>query len=420
MLSYFQGLGERIERAWLVHSYNEEAFPQLVLDELERDPPLGQVEVADIIEWIFGPSQEFRQPNSGQLFGEPPVLLFQAPRFYIEALFWFSGTTDIHEHGFSGAFTVLAGSSVHSHWCFTPGRRINSRMLCGRLDRVTTEILRPGDMRPIHSGDRLIHQLFHLDTPSITIVVRTYVDRNSLPQLTYLPPGLAIDPEDRDSLRLRRLILLEGMARGRLQGLEEYARKIAESADLETIFRALSMLTRRKVERELLDELYQRIRERHGEVADLFRRVCEGERRVRAVTALRSKVYASEARFLLALLMLMPDRDSIFETIRIEFPAVEPMAAIEGWLEQISGKETIGFELNDLNRLVFRSLVEGVDAERLSERCLGGPLASHQERLLDHARNVARSVLFYPLFSESPLRDEALGLTESTQTRFGC
>jgi hypothetical protein len=407
MIPYFQNLGERIEREWHAQSYSEEIFPELVLDLLLRDPPAEGVEVAEIIDWIFGPSQEFRQPNNSDLFGEPPVMLFQAPRFYIEALFWLSGTTDIHEHAFSGVFTVLTGSSIHSHWRFAPERVINSRMVCGRLERVATEILRPGGMRPIRAGDRLIHQLFHLELPSVTIVIRTYGDRNHLPQYRYLPPGLAIDPEDRDGLRMRRLIFLDGMVRGQLGGLREYACRLVKNGDLETLCHAFSALTRRKADREFLAELYDLARQRHGEVVDLFRQVCEGERRTRIVIALRSKVTDPTARFLLALLMLMPDRDAIFETLRLQFPGVEPLTAIETSLAAMPGKETLGFDLNEVNRLLFRGLVEGLDAEGLLERLRteldGESVDTHHDRLLDHARRLAQSDLFRPLFSKSPL-----------------
>lgn len=411
MIPYFQHLGECIERAWLERSYDEEIFSELVQGNLERNPPIEHVGVTDIIDWVFGSSQEFRQPRQTQLFGEPPVMLFQARRFYIEALFWLSGTTAIHEHSFSGVFAVLAGSSVHSHWRFVPERSINSRMICGRLERVATEILRPGGMRPIHAGDRLIHQLFHLELPSVTIVVRTFGERRHLPQYSYLPPGLAIDREDSDELRTRRLILLDGMARGHIEGLQNYSRTLIENGDLETLFYGFSTLSHRKIEGGLLDELYRSARERHGEVVDLFRRVCEEERRTRIVTALRSKVTDPEGRFLLALLMLMPDRDAIFETIRLQFPDVEPLAAIETWLEGMSGKETIGFDFSDENRLIFRSLVEGLDAESLLQRLRnefqGDSVDTHRDRLLDHAKKLAKSDLFFPLLSMSPLREEA-------------
>ncbi len=228
--SYFRELGELIERRWLACSYDEEAFPQLAQEALAADPPHRSVAAKDIVDWIFEPRQPFLQPNSTELFGEPPVTLFQAPRFYIEALFWFSSTTAIHEHSFSGAFAVLAGSSVHSHWRFTQSGSINSRMLYGKLEPAATEILRPGNIRQIESGDRLIHQLFHLEVPSVTIVVRTYLDRHQLPQYRYLLPGLAIDATDRDANSVRRLMFLEAMSRGQLAGLEDYARRLIERA----------------------------------------------------------------------------------------------------------------------------------------------------------------------------------------------
>jgi hypothetical protein len=408
LMPYFQSLGERIERAWVEHSYNDEIFPRLAQEALEKDPPSERVAVSDIVDWIFNPLQPFQQPSYNRLFGEPPVMIFQGPRFYIEALFWFSGTTAIHEHGFSGAFAVLAGSSVHSHWRFVPERTVNSRMLCGRLERVETEILRPGGIRPILAGDRLIHQLFHLELPSVTIVVRTYQDRPNLPQYTYLPPGLAIDPEDHDEVRTRRLILLGNMAKGYLDGLNEHARRLIESCDLANLYHTFSALTRREADKELLGDLYAVARERHGDIVDLFRQVCEEERRTRIVISRRAKATDPEARFLLALLMLMPDRDSIFETIRLQYPGGEPLAAIESWLERMSGKQVIGFEYEGPNRLVFRALVEGLDEEGLLRRARtelpDDPYASDPRWLLDQAWTMAGSDLFQPLFSESPFR----------------
>jgi hypothetical protein len=410
MIPYFQDVGERIERMWLEHHYGEEMFPEIVLEILGSDPPGERVKAADIIDWVFGSRQPFRQPKERDLFGEPPVMLFQAPRFYIEALFWLSGTTAIHEHAFSGGFAVLAGSSVHSHWRFAPKRTVSSRLICGRLERVSTEILRPGGIRPIYSGDRLIHQLFHLEMPSVTIVVRTYEERHHLPQYKYLPPGLAIDAEDREGLRTRRLIFLDGMARGQIDGLSEYSHRLIKDGDLETVYYVFSLLTRRKVDKRLLTDLYGNARQRHGDIVNLLQEVCEEERRTRIVTALRSKVSDPDVRFLLALLMLIPDRDGIFEAILLQFPDVEPLATIETWMKAISGKETIGFDFSDINRLIFRSLVEGLDAEGLLQRLRAefrdDSIETHRDRLLDHAKKLAKSELFMPLLSKSPLREE--------------
>jgi hypothetical protein len=408
MILYVDDLGKRIERLWRQHSYSEEVFPALVLEALQQDPPAGKIDLGDIVDWAFSSAQEFQQPR-GKLFGDPPVMLFQAPRFYIEALFWNSSTTSIHEHGFTGAFTVLAGSSVHSHWRFSPERTINSRMICGRLERISTEILRSGDMRPIFSGDRLIHQLFHLDQPSVTLVIRTYIDRNSLPQYNYLPPGLAVDPEDdRDSLRKRRLLLLNGMARGYIGGLTKYAGQLIEDGDLETIFYMFYTLKDRKLDREIVEKLFDVALQRHGAVVSLFRQVCEEEQRVNKILALRAKILHPEARFLLALLILMPDREAILEAIRHQFPDSDPVERIEAWLETMSGKETIGFDFEGVNRIVFRSLMAGEDAaalfQRLQAQFQDDRFEARREEVLELAKRLTRLSLFRPLLSQSPLQ----------------
>jgi hypothetical protein len=414
MIPYFQQLGFFIEQEWLKVGYDEEAFPQFAVNALRRYPPAEEVSVTDITDWLFASGRTIRQPDDRRLFGEPPVTLFQGPRFYIEALFWFSATTDIHGHAFSGAFSVLDGSSVHSHWRFFRERTVNSRMLCGRLERISSEVLRPGDTRPIQSGDHLIHQLFHLDTPSVTIVVRTYRDTHHLPQYKYLMPGLAIDPEDVDGWRARRLIFLGNVARGQGDTLRKYASAFINNGDLESMYYLFAALTHRKVGKSLLAELYDKARQRHGEVIDLFMRVCGGERRTRLAVALRSKITDPETRFFLALLMLMPDREAIFETIRTQYPGADPLATIEGWLAGLSGKETIGFDFTPVNRLLFRGLIEGVEKEdlliRLRTEFSEDSIEPHRDRLLDHAKQMARSELFYPLLSRSPLREAASAL----------
>jgi hypothetical protein len=409
MIPYVQSLGESIERSWRVHSYDEEMLPLLALDTLKSCPPVEHVDIGDIVNWAFSSPHVFRQPNDRQLFGEPPVMLYQSPRFYIEALFWFSATTEIHEHAFSGAFAVLAGSSVHSQWRFSPERSINSRMLCGQLCLEHTEVLRPGDMRQIYSGCRLIHQLFHLEMPSVTLVIRTYEDRHHLPQYKYVPPGLAIDPENHEGLRTRRLMLLDGMARGTLDGLWKYGCRLIEEDELESIFYLFSILTRRNVERVVLDDLYNLAQKRHGNVIDLFRQACEVERRTRVIVARRSRISDPSARFLLALLMLMPNRDSIFAAVGDQFPGADPLETIENCLGAISGQDTIGIDFSDANKIIFRGLVEGLDEEDLLQRLRsefrGDSISAHRERLLEHAMKLARSDLFSPLFSESPFRE---------------
>ncbi len=214
------------------------------------------------------------------------------------------------------------------------------------------------------------------------------------------------------------MAFLDSVAGGQIEELRKYAFMVIDNCDLESVYYMFEGLTRRKVSKSLLGELYEKARQRHGEIVDLFMRACEGGRRTRIAIALRSKVVDPEARFFLALLMLLPDRDAIFELIRTRYPDAEPMAMIERWLESLSGRETIGFDFSPVNRLLFRGLVEGSDIEDLVERFRTEfsevSIETYRDRLLDHAQKMARSDLFYPLLSKSPLREEIRELSPLT------
>lgn len=108
----------------------------------------------------------------------------------MEANFWMNATPAIHGHGFSGAFYVLDGSSIHTKYTFTESHRENDYLRAGELDRTILEILKPGDTRSIRNGRKGIHSLFHLVRPSVTLVIRSHIDHQSLPQFTYAPPSL--------------------------------------------------------------------------------------------------------------------------------------------------------------------------------------------------------------------------------------
>ncbi len=411
MIEYFRRLGHQIEDAWRSCHYDEERFPDLVCEHLRKDPPADRIALTDIYDWIFGSHHGLQQPQLARLFGEPPILLFDSSRFYIEVLFWRTGTTHIHDHGFSGAFYVLAGSSVHSHWSFETEHRLSSSLRTGRLALESTELLAVGDFKPIRSGDRLIHQLFHLDAPSVTVVVRTRQDTDRLPQLRYLYPGLGIGSTVPDTLRQRRLILLDGMLKGELEGLTTYLPNLLSDGDLESVFWALDMLNlnRNRVERAFFNQCFQLARRSHGPVVELLWEVCVEQLRVRKVEQARKRVRQPNARFLLALLMLMPDHGSLLRAMRLREPEGDTLEHIERYLKQAGGKGLWEFELTGVESSIFRGLIASHDRDQIlsaaktsaGEELSGTAEQTSPDQILG---KMAESVLLEPLLSESPLR----------------
>lgn len=73
--------------------------------------------------------------------------------------------------------------------------------LAANLQRA---VLRHVDTREIREGARAIHSLFHLDQPTVTIVVRTIAGPGEA-QYNFHKPGLAHNPFFR-SIRATRLV----------------------------------------------------------------------------------------------------------------------------------------------------------------------------------------------------------------------
>jgi hypothetical protein len=94
----------------------------------------AKVSAWDVIEWTM---QETFLPEQRDLpghFGDPPITLYNAPRFHIDVYFWLEGTTAIHQHSFCGAFQVLMGSSIHSRYEFERAEAVNTFTEIGNIN----------------------------------------------------------------------------------------------------------------------------------------------------------------------------------------------------------------------------------------------------------------------------------------------
>lgn len=405
MIPYFEDLGRNLDTAWSKLGRDEAVFADLAVEHLAASPPAENTSAEEIIAWFFSPFHAPEQP-AGTDFGQPPIKLFQGHGFYIEALFWMEASTAIHQHGFSGAFTPILGSSVHTSWSFEQTRRFQANFRGGRLKYLHSEILRSGDVREIRAGKGFIHQLFHLETPSVTIVVRTRWEDDQRPQFSYLPPGLAFNPFREDPVLQRRLELLGVMSRSGLRGGRGYVAQMMSGGDLRGVYETLAFLGRQDLGPEVLSEAAEIARRHHGDVIDLFLETIEQESRIRLISQLRSTITAPDHRLFLALLMLMPDRDAILRMVAAENPESDPVDTVMRWARELSGTETIGIELDALNTSIFRSLVEGLDRDGLLRRLIDeygrDQVAELREEILSHASRIRASRLFATLFSRAP------------------
>src|SRR6185312_13331463 len=181
------------------------------------------------------------QQDRNAKFGNPPITVFVGSRFYIDVYYWLDGTTAVHQHGFSGAFQVLLGGSVHSHYRFETEKEINPHLLIGNLDLVDVSLLTKGDIKEIRPGPEFIHSLFHLERPSATITVRSINAPHASVQYTYLKPYLAFDPffeEDSLTKKVQTVSLLLSMNHPEA---DRFLVDLLDDADFHTTFSVLNV-----------------------------------------------------------------------------------------------------------------------------------------------------------------------------------
>ena len=96
MDAFFGDLGRRVRVRWQAVDFSLAAFPGLAQAALEENPPATQVDVKALISSFLRDDEQAWQTASG--FGQPELVVFDDPRFYIQLLFWLDGTTQIHQH----------------------------------------------------------------------------------------------------------------------------------------------------------------------------------------------------------------------------------------------------------------------------------------------------------------------------------
>jgi len=168
------------------------------------------------------------------------------------------------------------------------------------------ELLDARSVVPIPRGSAFIHSAFHLDSPSMTLVVRTH--QGSEPEPTYLPPGVAYDTAARSPGLHKRLQLLDTMNR---TGHSAYLDCVHAALDRADLYDGMAIVMRAAghlVDQEAFLSLTQHLVAVHGpRIAPLPAALIE-ERRRSTIVRLRSSMTDPDTRFFLAVLMSFSDK----------------------------------------------------------------------------------------------------------------
>lgn len=345
MNSYFEALGHTVAERWQKQNFSLEAFPELARIALAESPPSENIDLDEMIQEFLANDDQPFQSQSG--FGQPELVAFNHPRFYIQILFWLEGTTEIHQHEFSGAFHVMRGSSIHAEFDFENARSVTPHLRVGNLQMRQVELLETGRTVPITSGQENIHSLFHLDTPSVTVVIRTQHDPGTGPQYNYLPPHIAIDPLQVDALTMRREQLLDILETLNDPSYLSSICQMMTDLDFERGFSTLRYTMNRLQDLGEWESALSIFLKKHGELAmGVSNTLAECLRR-ETISGMRYQIDDPDHRFFLALLMNLPTRKDIFTFIAARFPGQPPVETVTGWAEELIQPDDFGITLLD-------------------------------------------------------------------------
>ena len=398
----FEELGQAVGAQWKRHNYDEKAFPAIATELLTDARLHERVDPVDIIRWITTNEIPPAQGDSGT-FGEPPIVVYRGRRFYIEVLYWLDGTTLIHQHGFSGAFGVLAGESIETSYSLRVERRINSRMLLCDIAPERVELLRTGAVHDIVAGEAGAHALFHLARPSVSVVVRTISEIEAQPQYLYLKPFVAVDPFAQDPIIDRRVRSLQVLLATEDRRFDDVAAAAINNADLELAFYILQRVHASEGRSDRYARLAAHAASHHGDVIERFTAVHAEQARERSIIAMRATIHDPDHRFFLALLLNVPVRAMVLQLVRERFPGDEPEAKIQMWLRQLSGSDGIGLEIDEMTLSLCRLLavprtlddvLESINAD--VER---GAYKTTGRRVMEQYHRLKASPILRPLIS---------------------
>jgi len=423
-MEHFQKLGDKIEAEWRAADYDENVFPSLAAEGLRSACLPEKYNAWQVLEWTLEQTELPRQRDVPGRFGEPPITIFSGPRFHIDVYFWFHGTTSTHQHSFCGAFQVMHGSSIHSWYEFDLKEKVNSFCEIGEMRLKTCDLLNIGDVQEILPGRQYVHGLFHLDHPSVSIVVRTDKSPLFLPQFDYHKPGLATDPFFEDTAVTKKRQCIGALMQAKRPETDEQIIKLLEASDFHTTYlmllfvhdqlgsNALEQMFAASPSGQRFETLLAAAQKHHDEKGEILRRVFAHRERVNDLVRRRSIVDNPEHRFFFALLLNVDGRERILSLIKDRFSDADPVEKILDWTYELSQIRIAGMEnqnalgiagFDDFDLQLVEYLLRGKNDGEMAD-ILRQVLPSEKAELVlpgltDRTGVIRNSIVFSPLLA---------------------
>jgi hypothetical protein len=403
-------IGRELQARWRAVRNDHRRFPDLAVEVLEEFSPAEKLTAEDFVRGLFTDDVLTIQTDPEAKFGDASITLFRGREFHIAVLFWLDSRTSVHQHGFSGAFQVLSGSSVHARYRFEQTRYLDDHVHLGRMELADLEVLERGDVRPILPGDAYMHALWHLERPSVTFIVRENIRSSAQPQHGYLPPCVEYNPFFIDDVTTTRLQMLHVLQRSKDPLVGEMVEAVGQEGAPLPIVRVAQWA--RNAPAEFGQRLVEAVRKGDAEYADALDCALGELEREGRISLVRDRVTDTDQRLLLGLLLHCPDRDQILRHVARLRPSADPAELVGGWIASITAA-THKVELSAAGRAALSA--------KLRCRLAGQSPADDHQLPPDDARVLRyitrRSQVFAPLFPESQDRSRMPPIVSASASR---
>lgn len=281
-------------------------FVASAMDLLSDDRLVQSIEPAELLDALPQTRPPWAESQVPTDFSDLQLILYADDRVEVQLLYWLTATTSIHNHGFDGAFRVLAGRSIHSRFGFEPCTADGAGFFLGELSMLDSELLEPGAVRPIRAGFETIHSVYHLGFPSVTLLIATPRTRPKAATFEFRGRAVAVDRSQTDLFTVRQVQALRLLARTGQPLVERFA-AWARANGPGAAYWGLRALDSEIAQ---LDDQARRGLEGIFAADPCLSRVMEAVRREKIIARLvnlRAAISDESARLVLSLFMNVPD-----------------------------------------------------------------------------------------------------------------
>ncbi len=261
------------------------------------------------------------------------------------------------------------------------------------------ELLQAGDIRKIYPQPMSAHALYHLNYPTISLVVRTYGESYAKPQLAYLKPHIAHDPFKTDQSVMQRTRMLKVLSE---LDQEHYLAAYFEHIDKLDLY-SHTMIFLQNVpllfKFGALDRAIAQIADKDSALAAALHPSALQICKTNQLNSWRAQLKDPDLKFFLAILLNSPNRQTSLQLIEQKYPNQQAVELIVGWLSQLIENEgLVNFDINEQALPFIECLLQGYSFEQTLTQLA----QEYDEDELDESRPILQQ-LYQNLKNESVL-----------------